>query len=165
MARTYVTVRCPRCNSVVERSSHGGTGRGPTSYGCPISTCPSCRGLFYDDRIVEPATKPMRWFIKHEPSKRIVTFLIRGSLLCVISGLALYGYLSAAQLVNDLLYIAAGLFGVGMLLYLLLCLYSATHTNVVVDEAFEREYAESQSRLRDPEYVAYLRKMGAKLPK
>lgn len=165
MGRTYVTVRCPYCKKVIEQSSFGGIGRGPRYVGCPIVECVYCKKPHYEDRITEPATKPLKWYVKREPVKWIEVPLKTLFYVSIALAMATYVYDQVAYKQGDLLYLAFGMFLVSLAARLFLMLYNATHTNIVVNEEFEREYAASVERLRDPKYAEMLKKMGAKLPK
>lgn len=165
MGRTYITVRCPHCKKVIEQSSFGGIGRGPHYVGYPIVECTYCKKPHYDGRISEPATKPLKWYIKREPVKWIEVPLKTLFYSSIILAMVTYVYDQVVYKQGDLLYLAGSVFLVSVIAYLLLTLYNATHTSIPVDEAFEREYAASVERLRNPDYAEMLKKMGAKLPK
>lgn len=162
--RTYSTIRCPHCREVLEKSSYGG-GIQPKRYGCPIRTCQFCKKEYYDERYEEPALKPLKWYIKREPSdtvRHIFIFFIVIPLVVLI-GILLYFEFGDSS--SDLIIVCLPLIAIFVISYVLGVIYSYTHLNIHVDNEFVQTYYESEVRLKDARYIEFLRNKGVKIKK
>lgn len=148
---TYITKKCPYCNSSYSIMQPKGTG----FYGSPIRQCATCGKQFLDKDYREIAIDGVR----PVDLKRVTTGTIILSVLGFLFGLLLvYCYFGETPSVWYLVGAAISIFISGYLVIGEIAGYSKRQAYL------EMERKRSEIRLRDPDYVYALRKLGYYVP-
>lgn len=148
---TYITKKCPHCKSSYSIMQPKGT----SFYGCPIRQCATCGKQFLDKDYREIAIDGIR----PVDMKRVTTGTIILSVLGFLFGLVLvYCYFSDMQ---SVWYLVGAAISVILAGYLVI----GEITGYDDRQAFlELERKRSEARLRDPNYIYTLRKLGYYVP-
>ena len=149
----YTYKKCPYCKKQYE-SYCDATKQFCAHSGSPFVTCKYCGNIFVDKDIKEPALEPYQ-----EPN--IFNYLMTGFFPFGIMGIFMtIGAFYAYTPVNVWILIA-GI--IGDLFYLLPVTVGLIKRKEIQEE-LRKDYAESQKRLSDPQYIQALINAGVKIP-
>ncbi len=150
---------CPKCGNMYE-SYTTITKHMNNHYGCPFLKCSRCGTVFVDKDIKEHAFFPKSKF-RISTLNCIMTMFIPFGALGIMFSVPFFYDETAFETIAGLVLLALA---IGSFSIYLVCVFLAFRNKKKFQQEIDVEYANSEQRLKDPNYVERLRQAGFKIP-
>lgn len=150
---------CPKCGNMYESYTET-TKHMYNHYGCPFLKCSRCGTIFVDKDIKEHAFFPKRKFRISNFNCIMTMFIPFGALGILFLVPFFYDETALDSTIGWIMLVVS----IGLICIYLGCVIWAFRNKKKLQQELEIEYAESEKRLKDPNYVEMLRQAGFKIP-